>query len=298
MVLSLNSISTSDRSPVRNTSAPAMVSCNLALRSSVVVALKRTSFFISVTVALDNGAAMLATPVRRKQTPTKVKPILGIGIDRIFWQTPASLSIANTIPAATPAPTLDLARATVQRHFPGQNPAFIDSVFARVQDLFAGRHPGYQACDTKFHDLTHTCDATACLVRILDGHISSGNPPPVSARDFELAVAAILSHDSGYIKETGDTSGTGAKYTLTHVERSARFAGTFLTAFGMSADEVRLAQVAIRCTGLRVDVANLAFRSDRERLLGCALGTGDMLGQLASETYPQRLHALYEEFRE
>jgi hypothetical protein len=167
-----------------------------------------------------------------------------------------------------------------------------------VQDLFAGRYPGHQACDTKFHDLTHTCDATACLVRILNGHISSGNPPPVSARDFELAIAAILLHDSGYIKETGDTSGTGAKYTVTHVERSARFAGTFLTAFGVNVDEVRLVQLTIRCTGLRVDVANLAFRSDRERLLGCALGTGDMLGQLASETYPQRLRALYEEFRE
>lgn len=193
------------------------------------------------------------------------------------------MSIAKPIPAATPAGTLALVREI-------QSSTFIDSVFARVQDLFAGRYPGYQACDTKFHDLTHTLDATTCLARILKGK--------VTAREFELAVAAVLLHDSGYLKEASDTAGTGAKYTLTHVERSAQFAGKFLAEFGVTGDEVRLVQLAIRCTGLRVDMSKMAFRDERERLIGCALGTGDMLGQLASETYPHRLRGLYEEFRE
>src|SRR5439155_91437 len=60
----------------------------------------------------------------------------------------------------------------------------------------------------------------------------------------------------------------------------------------------RVVQLAIQCTGLRVDTSKLEFREKRELLLGCALDAGDMLGQLASESYPDRLPALYEEFQE
>ena len=91
---------------------------------------------------------------------------------------------------------------------------------------------------------------------------------------------------------------SGAKYTLTHVARSAEFAAKFLPPFRVTADEVRVVQLAIQCTGLRVDTSKLEFREKRELLLGCALGAGDMLGQLASESYPDRLPALYEEFQE
>jgi hypothetical protein len=132
----------------------------------------------------------------------------------------------------------------------------------------------------------------------VDGHIKSGKPPTLTARDFELAVAAILLHDCGYIKQIGDNEGTGAKYTLTHVNRSDEFAAKFLPPLGVSADEVRLVQLAINCTGLQVDTSKLEFQDARERFLGCALGTGDMLGQMAGDDYPERLPDLYREFVE
>jgi hypothetical protein len=202
------------------------------------------------------------------------------------------------LPGGTPAAVRELTHAVLARHFPGHDTGVVERTLAVVQELFAGRYPGYKACDTKFHDFTHTCDATLGVLRILDGQSRSGDAPRLTVRDFEVGLAAILLHDAGYIKEDGDTLGTGAKYTRTHVERSAQFAAKFLPPFGFTDDEIRIVQLAIRCTGLNVDTSKLPFHDDRERLLGCALGTGDMLGQLASAEYPARLPALYEEFRE
>ena len=48
--------------------------------------------------------------------------------------------------------------------------------------------------------------------------------PKLNPRLFELAVAAVLLHDSGYLKLRSDNVGTGAKYTYCHVLRSCSFA--------------------------------------------------------------------------
>jgi hypothetical protein len=190
--------------------------------------------------------------------------------------------------------TLDI----LQRWYPGHRSTFVAGLFDALGDLFAGRYPGYQACDTAFHDLAHTCQATVATARILDGHLQSGQAPALRARDLELASAGILLHDIGFLKEAGDNEGTGAKHTLIHVDRSADFAGRFLPAFGVTADEVRVVQVAIHCTGVSVDTSRLAFPDERARWIGYALGSGDILGQMAAPDYPQRLPALYREFHE
>jgi len=198
----------------------------------------------------------------------------------------------------TPDETLRLASAILPVHFPGQGTEFISAAFHEVQRAFAGTYPGYQRCDTAFHDLAHTCQATAATVRIFDGHLKSGRPPTLAPRDFELAVAGILLHDIGFLKEVGDDSGTGAKYTAVHVGRGARFAEKFLPRLEVAPDEVRVVRSAIHCTATNEDRDETAFRDDRERFIGCALGTGDILGTMAAPDYPERLPALYEEFVE
>ena len=194
--------------------------------------------------------------------------------------------------------TLNFVKNTFTSHVLGKSTIFLDKVFARVQDLFEGRYRGYQRSDTAYHDFKHTCEATVAVVRILDGHIKSRKFPAVSSRDFELIIAAILLHDSGFIKQVGDSEGTGAKYTLTHVERSQKFAANFLPEFGFTVGELILIQLLIDCTGVKVDVDNLPFYNDQERFLGRVLGTGDILGQMAAPDYPERLSRLYEEFTE
>jgi hypothetical protein len=202
------------------------------------------------------------------------------------------------IDTVAPEETLRLASAIFLAHFPGQSAEFISAVFLQVQDAFAGTYPGCQRCDTAFHDFAHTCQATVATVRILDGHLKSKRPPSLTARDFELAVAGILLHDIGFLKDAGDHSGTGAKHTVVHVDRSARFAEEFLPRFGVTPDKIRLVQLAIRSTAMNVDMSKLSFRNERERHIGCVLGTGDILGTMAAPDYPERLPALYQELAE
>ena len=193
---------------------------------------------------------------------------------------------------------LPFIKQTFGFHFPTESIDFIDRVFEQVGDLFEGRYPGYQSSDTAYHDFTHTCEATVAVACILDGHLRSGKPPTLSRRDFELTVVAGLLHDSGFIKEIGDVEGTGAKYTITHVQRSGEFSARFLDQFDVTPDEIRLVQLAIECTGVQVDVDSLPFRNKRERFIGSVVGTGDMLGQMAAPDYPDKLDRLYREFAE
>ncbi len=187
---------------------------------------------------------------------------------------------------------------TFSSHFPSESTDFIARVFHRVAELFEGSYPGYQSSDTTYHDFVHTCEATLAVVHILNGHLRSGKPPNLSPRDFELMVVASFLHDSGFIKEVGDDEGTGAKYTVTHDTRSGEFAARFLDEFDVTPDEIRLVQLMIEYTGVTVDVDGLSFSSDRERFLGCVVGTGDILGQMAAPDYPEKLDGLYREFAE
>ena len=193
---------------------------------------------------------------------------------------------------------LNCIKQILSSHFSSESTAFVGRVFERVGELFEGKYPGYQASDTTYHDFTHTCEATVAVVRIVDGHLRSGKPPNLTHRDLELMVVASFLHDSGFIKEIGDDEGTGAKYTLTHVTRSGVFAAKFLEEFDVTPDEVRVVQLAIECTGIRVDVDSLPFNDDRERFIGCVVGTGDVLGQMAAPDYPEKLDRLYREFAE
>ena len=186
----------------------------------------------------------------------------------------------------------------MRRHFPNQRGDLAKKLFLQVDDLFAGNFPGYQCSDTAYHDLRHTCEATAATARLLDGHLNGGSQPTITARDFELATVAALIHDSGYIKQTGDNDGTGAKYTLTHVQRSADFAGRLLPSLGVAAVEVGIVQSAIHCTDAYVNVSQIEFASPVAKYIACAVGTADILSQMAAGDYPEQLPDLYKEFVE
>ena len=137
-----------------------------------------------------------------------------------------------------------------------------------------------------------------CLSALLRGRHEAGEAPPLERSLFELALLAILFHDTGYLKRRDDTTGTGAKYTVTHVHRSCEFAEMFLSAKGYGPVAIRSVQNMIRCTGMGANVAAIPFQSDAERMGGFALGTADLLGQMAAADYVEKLPVLYEEFVE
>jgi hypothetical protein len=140
--------------------------------------------------------------------------------------------------------------------------------------------------------------ATAAVIELLAAHRRNPVIAPLNQRDWQIAVASVILHDAGYLKHRNDPAGSGAKYSAIHVGRSCFFAWDLLPAFGFNRDELRQIQNAICSTAISVNMDELPFREPREWLIGALVGTGDMLGQMAAEDYPERLAGLYLEFRE
>jgi hypothetical protein len=203
-----------------------------------------------------------------------------------------------------PVATKDLAAVELEVQaaylavFPQGDPRFVPLVFGWAVEWFTGKYSDYQAVDARYHDFEHTLQGTLCMARLLRGRHSAGAQPLLTPRLFQLGLLAILLHDTGYLKKRSDTQGTGAKYTATHVGRSADFAAQLLADKGFPPVEIRAVQNMIRCTGVNANLDAIAFQSELERVLGCALGTADLLGQMAADDYIAKLPILYEELAE
>jgi len=188
--------------------------------------------------------------------------------------------------------------AIFMRLFPDGERAFVPRTFDWVGQCFLGRNDDYQAIDARYHDFEHTLQGTLCLARLLDGRHAAKAQPEIPRKLAELCLLAILFHDTGYLKKRGDNEGTGAKYTAIHVSRSATFAREFLAKKGYVEDDLKLIDNMIRCTGVAANLAAIPFRNDLERMMGYALGTSDLLGQMAAPDYVDKLPVLYLEFAE
>jgi hypothetical protein len=182
--------------------------------------------------------------------------------------------------------------------YPSAKPAMLLRLFGDVESLFTGRSPDFCAIDLKYHNFRHTLMATACMALILEGEFESDGDGNLTPRDFELAIAAVLLHDSGYLKLKSDTEGTGAKYTYCHILRSCAFAASYLPKIGATDVEIESVLSAINCTGPNSEIGRLNFRNAVSRVVGCALATADYLAQLSDPLYPAKLGELYAEFCE
>jgi hypothetical protein len=182
--------------------------------------------------------------------------------------------------------------------FPSASPAWLTRVFGDIDSLFTGGNPAYAAIDLRYHNLRHTLMATVCMAVLLEGQQSADPEATLTARDFELAIAAVLLHDTGYMKLKSDTSGTGAKYTFCHSLRSCAYAASYLPEVGATDIEIENVLSAINCTGPHSEISRLRFRDPVGRIVGCALATSDYVGQLSDPQYPEKLGYLFQEFHE
>jgi len=189
-------------------------------------------------------------------------------------------------------------QAALRAIYPDGDPLFVPRVFGWAIECFTGNYADYQAIDARYHDFEHTLQGTLCIARLLHARHNSGAHPRLTQRMFQLGLVAILLHDTGYLKKRGDVEGTGAKYTVTHVARSADFAAQLLAKKGFGPLEIKSVQNMIRCTGVDAMLNLIQFQSETERVTGHALGTADLLGQMAAEDYVDKLPILFEEFAE
>lgn len=204
----------------------------------------------------------------------------------------------STIDFSDIADVRDLVRARARLMFGPHEDAYIDDHMEAIARLFSGRHPGYQAIDTGYHDIRHTLQATLCLVELLSNRHISGAGPKVPLQDFKRTFVAVLFHDSGYLKAVGDNRGTGAKYTHVHERRSCRLVRIHLSESGWSPDDIQFVENLIGATGPFADLTKIEFRSDMERLMGQAVCTADYVGQMSDPDYPEKLETLFGEFAE
>jgi hypothetical protein len=189
-------------------------------------------------------------------------------------------------------------QAAYAEMFPQGDRDFIPKIFGWAADWFSGQYRDYQAIDAHYHDLEHTMQGILCMARLLRRRHRQPSEPRLTPRMMELGLLAMLTHDTGYLKKRDDTEGTGAKYTLIHVDRSIAFAGELMRGHNFPGEEIIAVQNMISCTGVNVKLENVQFQSPLERTVGFALGTSDLLGQMAAPDYVDKLPTLYAEFAE
>lgn len=208
------------------------------------------------------------------------------------------MSLPHDIDTKSHCSVAEVAKAALVRVGYGESADLIDALFQGVARMFAGEHPGFQAIDMLYHNFEHTLQATVCVCRILEGRETALAQPILSRRDCELLLAAVLLHDTGYLKRIGDDEGTGAKYTLVHERRSCEFATAYLPSLGFTAGEIGDVNDAIRCTGPRNKISAVRFSRPEARVLATIVVTADYLSQMASADYVDKLPALFHEFEE
>ena len=174
----------------------------------------------------------------------------------------------------------------------------IDRAVADVTRIFNGGYPGYQKIDMEYHDLDHTLQVTLCIVNLLEGRRDAHAEPALGIRDWELAILSALLHDTGFLKETGDDTGTGAKYTFVHEQRSCIFARKYLPQLGVTESEIEDICSAMMCTGPRNSIGNVSFQREEAREIALLLVTADYLAQMSAADYLEKLPRLYREFLE
>ena len=195
-----------------------------------------------------------------------------------------------------PQSVLNEVKTTVSMIFQGFDFETIDLAFNDFVDLFAGNYPGYSKCNTRYHDLKHTTDTFMALARLIHGAATTG--VNITGRGASLALISALMHDTGYIQTTDDRTGTGAKYTLSHVDLSIDFMGRYFNDKGYPREDFIFCRNIVKCTGVDVGFERIQFSNSENELLGKMLGTADLEGQMADRTYLEKLIYLYHEFHE
>ncbi|MFA6505603.1 MAG: HD domain-containing protein [Treponemataceae bacterium] len=211
-------------------------------------------------------------------------------------ENPRALDLHGILDHGNPDAVIRSVRTTYLAAYPSADFSQINEAFSLTHDLYSGRFPGYAACRTGYHDYRHTIDVFVAAVRLLDGAALSARRLSESFAE-DVLIAALL-HDCGYIQEIGNEEGTGARYTKTHVVRSAAFVQTHAAAFRLSSTRAANVAAIILGTDLAIPWDSLKFDDPDGKTATAVLAAADLLGQMADRAYLEKLLFLYYEFRE
>jgi hypothetical protein len=206
--------------------------------------------------------------------------------------------VTNRVNVEDPVRVRDVVLTLYAARYPGADLAPLERAFADFKALFEGSYPGYLACDTLYHDMRHTLDMTLALARLVDGHDRScAAADRLGPRRAMLGVLIALLHDSGYLKRSSEAAvENGAVFTKTHVSRGADFIAAYLPQVGFAAESALAARL-VHFTGYEMEIEDIRVEDPRDRLVGCLVGTADLIGQMSDRMYLEKCREfLYKEF--
>ena len=207
--------------------------------------------------------------------------------------------VTNTVQVSNPAAVRDAVHDLFVETFPGAPFDKLWLAFYDFERLFGGRYPGYNGCDTTYHDVQHTLDMTLALARLVAGYERSVEPRDrLGSARAQMAIITSLFHDSGYIrhKDHDKDFANGAEFTLHHVSRSADFLRRYLPELGLVRD-VAVSSMIVHFTGYELELDKIELDDPRDIICGHLIGTADLIAQMADRCYLEKCRdRLYNEF--
>ena len=205
--------------------------------------------------------------------------------------------VTNTVQVSSTASVRAAVVALFQEEWPTVPVERIDRTFETLDALFAGRLPGFHGVDTVYHDRQHTLDVTLAATRLLVGYERSVAADARLGPDRAfMGLVTEAFHDAGYVRETSDTEPNGARYTSSHVSRSARLISRFLLSVGLPEWAPIAAQI-VHYTGYEVPFKDIQAPDPRDHQVGHLVGTADLIAQMADRCYLEKCRdRLYPEF--
>jgi len=206
--------------------------------------------------------------------------------------------VTNRVNVEDPASVREAVLSLFAARYPGADLVPLARAFEDFRSLFEGRYPGYLACDTLYHDMRHTLDMALAMARLIDGHDRSRpEDERLGPRRAALGVLVALFHDSGYLKRRSESGvENGAVFTKVHVSRSADFITAYLPLLGFAPEAATAARL-VHYTGYEMNIDDIDVADGKDRVLGCMLGTADLLGQMSDRMYLEKCREfLYQEF--
>lgn len=187
-------------------------------------------------------------------------------------------------------------RLIISKIFPDFNFEVYSVILNDVIRLFEGKMSGFSGCDTEYHDLSHTMSTLLATARLLHGvHVERKE---MSHRLVYMTLISALYHDTGYIRRLGENKGTGAQFTVNHVQRSIDMLKATGTCYNWPDKDVDAMAAMIQCTESTQSPTHIHFPDEEARLGGHILATADVISQMADDVYLERLQMLYREFAE
>jgi hypothetical protein len=174
--------------------------------------------------------------------------------------------------------------------------AVVTAAYNMAFRLYRGEFDGYLKCDTNYHDFAHAAETFLTMARLLHG--ARRAKKKVAQRDLAVGLTAAILHDAGYIRTSAESTDNGACFRAAHERRSMAFVLKHGEAIGLTPSEIAECQTMIQGTMMTEDVNAMSFQSETHEMLARMLSVSDLLAQLSSATYLERLVFLYEEDRD